>query len=113
MINSQRWYYFKQNYWLAVESLESTGEFDIKCEYCGWIGERWSPTNRFKYYCLDHIIPWHKLYLHNEDFLYDVRNIAICCNECNKKKGGKYLSGDLSDYICERQESLAPECGLK
>ena len=51
----------------------------VKCTYCGWRG----PRTKEKYFCLDHIIP----YVEAPHLAFDVDNIAIACNHCNKKKG--------------------------
>jgi len=86
---TKQWKSFKYAYWKEVQRLICCNGFIVECSYCGWNG----PRTKDKYFCLDHIIP----YIEAPDLAFDVNNITISCNDCNKKKGNKLVENFLSE----------------
>jgi 5-methylcytosine-specific restriction endonuclease McrA len=80
LCQTEQWKQFRYWYWneIIARSVCCDG-YIVKCTYCGWKG----PKTKDRYLCLDHIIP----YVEAPHLAFDVDNIVIACNHCNKKKG--------------------------
>jgi len=84
LCQTKQWARFRYWYWNEVIApVVCCDGYVVKCSYCGWKGPRTKET----YFCLDHIIP----YVEAPHLAFDVENIAIACNHCNKKKGNMSL----------------------
>ena len=90
LCQTKQWKDFRRYMWNEVIiPMQIYGEIDVKCVYCGWKG----PKTKENYFCLDHVIP----YVERPDLAFNVDNIVIACNHCNKKKGNKSLNQFLKE----------------
>ena len=99
LTQTPQWKQFRYQYWQLIEMKMCCYGYKVQCLYCGWSGKK----TKERHFCLDHIIP----YTTAPHLAFNNKNIAICCNHCNKEKGNKFLDTSLSEIVLEHQLSVA------
>jgi len=96
LCKTKQWKMFRYWFWNdIIAPMVCCDNYVVKCTYCGWKG----PKTQHTYFCLDHIVP----YVKAPELAFELSNITIACNHCNKRKGNKTLEEFLNED-CATQE---------